>query len=229
MTRPFGNAAKDLTGKRFGRLTILGPTEERRQGQIVWHYRCDCGAEGVRVGGGLKRSRVVSCGCATADATRAVHQTHGQTDSRLYRVWSNMCARCHTPSSSIWEYYGGRGVVVCERWRGKGGFVQFYADMGQPPTAQHTLERINNDGNYTPENCKWVQGKRQPRNTRRTVRAPDGTAVVDLAEAAGLPRSTVVQRIQKLGWSLEKALSTPKVHNGRVPMPERPNSRRRAV
>lgn len=227
MSRPLGNASKDLTGKRFGSLVIVGASTARKQGQIVWDYLCDCGVRGQRVGGNLKRTKAASCGCQTASAIRAEHQTHGRTNSFVYRVWSSMCARCHTPSSSVWQHYGGRGVVVCAQWRGVGGFAQFLRDVGEPPDEKHSIERLNVDGDYTPNNCAWISSKRQARNTRRTVRAPDGTAVVDLAEAAGLPHSTVIQRIQKLGWSLEEALSTPKTHNGRVPMPERPHSRRR--
>lgn len=221
-----GNAAKDLTGKRFGHLTIIGPSCARKQGQIVWRYRCDCGNEGVRVGGNLKRRSVQSCGCRTPQRIRETHVTHGQTNTRLYCVWSNMLSRCNTPSSSVFKHYGGRGIRVCPRWQGNTGFVNFIADMGPLP-AGYTLERIDPDGAYTPGNCKWIPAKRQPRNTRRTMRAPDGTPVIDLCEQHGIPYTTVVQRIRRLGWDLDRALTTPKVHNGVIPMPERPTSRSR--
>ena len=149
-----------------------------------------------------------------------------KTSEFEWRVWYGAICRCKYPSSTIWRFYGGRGISVCERWTGKDGYARFLEDMGRAP-ANHTLERIDPDGDYTPENCKWVEKRRQARNTRRTVRAPDGTPVVDLAEAAGLPYSTVIQRIRRLGWSLDKALSEPKTHNGPMPIPERPHSRRR--
>lgn len=221
------NIPLQLTGKVFGKLTAISPTTERKSGQIVWLFKCVCGNFCKRVPGNVKRpgARVYSCGCATVEAIKLAHTTHGQTNSLTYRIWSDMKSRCFNPTSSIYKFYGGRGITVCERWASSDGFTNFIADMKEIPGPEYSIERINVDGNYEPANCKWLLRKQQARNTRSTMRAPDGTPVIDLAEKHGLSMSTVSQRIHRLGWSLEKALTTPKYHNGVIPMPERLHSR----
>jgi hypothetical protein len=150
-------------------------------------------------------------------------------ETYVWRCWYGMICRCTYPSASMWKFYGGRGIKVDPRWSGEDGFVNFLADMGPPPTESHTIERQNVNGDYRPGNCVWLPSKRQARNTRATWRAPCGTPVADLADAAGLPMSTVSQRVHKMGWSLDKALSTTKKHNGVRPMPDRPHSRHAAA
>ena len=215
----------NLGGRRFGSLTAIEPTAERKGGQVVWRLECDCGTHVYRPPSNLKRSRHQSCGCKTKEIIQQTHIKHGMSKRGIYRVWSDMKTRCMNPNSTAYRFYGGRGISVCPRWAGADGFEHFLTDMGPKPFSTATLDRKDPDGNYEPGNCHWLTKRRQPRNTRATWRAPCGTPVLDLAEAAGLPISTVSQRVNKLGWSLERALSTPKKHDGVRPMPERPHSR----
>jgi hypothetical protein len=149
---------------------------------------------------------------------------HGMTGTPTWNSWYSMVCRCSYPSQTVYKYYGGRGIKVCDRWLGRDGFSNFLADMGERPDGM-TLDRRERDGDYTPDNCRWRNHKQQMRNQRRTTYAPCGTSLQDLAEQAGIPIGCVRQRMDRLGWSLELALSVPKKHNGSIPMPNRPKSR----
>lgn len=128
--------------------------------------------------------------------------------SPSYSRWCGMKERCLNPNSHIWKYYGGRGITVCERWLGKEGFKHFYEDMGEPPKGM-TLDRRENGGNYSPENCKWSTWKEQAVNRRPGGVPPDPKSLRNKAKVAGLPYLQVYFRIKRGGWTEERALSTP--------------------
>jgi len=134
-------------------------------------------------------------------------------DSRVYQRWIGMKQRCQNPNSHIWKYYGGRGIKVCERWLGKEGFRNFYADMGEPNGL--TLDRINNDGDYEPGNCRWATMQQQMERRRRVGPEPNPASLRQKAKAAGLAYGLVYLRIRRGGWDEEKALTTPKQPRGR--------------
>lgn len=134
--------------------------------------------------------------------------------TRLFQRWNNMIRRCHDPQNNAYHNYGGRGITVCDRWREN--FANFYADMGDPPTEKHSLERINNDLGYSPENCRWATPREQSRNTRTNhflMWNGETKTIVDWSEdsriaALGIDNLLIANRL-KLGWNVEESLTTP--------------------
>lgn len=159
---------KDITGQRFGRLVALMPNHTGPRG-THWKCECDCGTIIVRRIGFLTSGDVKSCGCLkieAAIATGHANRKHGQTKTRFYGVWSAMIRRCYNNHTRHYPHYGGRGIKVCKRWR---KFENFMADMGTNPPGL-TLDRIDNDGDYSPGNCRWTTRAEQARNTRKALR-----------------------------------------------------------
>jgi len=155
--------ALDLRGQRFGRLVAIEPTDRRSRGVIIWRCICDCGNEHFTTSVRLHHKLVKSCGCL-----RGNYSYHGMFGTPTHKSWEGMKSRCNDPNNSSYKYYGGRGIKVCERWH---KFENFYADMGERPKGM-TLDRINNDGDYEPRNCKWATYKEQRANSRPISRGP---------------------------------------------------------
>jgi len=202
---------KDLTGQVFGYLTVLSAAGSDGR-KLWWNVRCSCGAVVQKVGAELQKGRTKSCGCRKIEMIRAAHLTHGNTQHPLYGVWASMRARCGRHSHPAYHNYGARGIVVCERWQ---SFENFWADMHPAWRSGLTLERLDNDGGYSPENCAWRDRKHQARNTRRSVQidTPEGRMTVDDAAAlTGISRSTLEYRRVK-GWPVERMFDKPDVRN----------------
>lgn len=155
----------DLTGCRFGKLTVLRVTGARG-GSSIWLCRCDCGAQKEVRRPLLVRGIAQSCGCASRYFGNSNRRTHGLSHFRIYGIWWKMVARCHDPEDGGYERYGARGIRVCDRWRNS--LQAFIDDMGHPPE-RHQIDRENNDGHYEPGNCRWVLKIEQNKNMRRTV------------------------------------------------------------
>src|SRR5215475_12310158 len=146
----------DLTGKRFGRLVVCWPSGIVG-GSVRWLCVCDCGQMAMTARSGqLLAGRIRSCGC------RKRHKTHGQSRTKVYDAWSGMIGRCSNRKLKAWKNYGGRGIKVCARWR---KFENFLFDMGFPPDGL-VLDRINNDGDYKPRNCRWATYSQSNKNRR---------------------------------------------------------------
>lgn len=178
---------------KFGRLKPirLGPVI-RMHRQIV--CLCDCGQEHTVALGNLRSGGVKSCGCLKRELLRAKLTEHGQTKTKIYRIWQNMLSRCQNSKLAAYKNYGGRGIQVCARWE---TFSNFYADMGQPPLGK-TLERKDTNGNYELKNCCWATAIVQANNTRRNHRVSiDGETktIAEWAREYGLSQQTLRTRI----------------------------------
>jgi hypothetical protein len=198
----------DITNQRFGRLTAL-QYHKYSGSASLWECICDCGRTSYVDQYALRKGTITSCGCWRNEKSRARAITHGKSKTRLYTNWSAMVRRCSSPSSKSFQWYGARGITVCDRWRES--FENFLADMGPPPSESHTLDRIDNDGNYEPSNCRWATAGEQNRNSRRTrlVTINGKTQCLkDWANEVGIHYVSLMTRLKK-GWSVEDAILTP--------------------
>ena len=162
----------DMTGKRFHRVTVLEQYDINQHQKVTWECLCDCGAVFVCVGSSLRNGSTKSCGCYQRENTRKIHKTHGMCQSSEYIIWQNMKDRCHNPNNKSYDQYGMRGITVCDEWLS--GFEGFYRDMGDRPSSKHSIDRIDNDGNYELGNCQWATSTEQARNKRLNPRNKSG-------------------------------------------------------
>lgn len=195
----------DLRGQRFGRLVVLDAEPVYERTKLRWLCRCDCGSEKRVTAAALRRGKSTSCGCYLRSLYGTTNVSHGTTRGGarhpLYAVWVGMKDRCCNPNCGGYKNYGGRGIVVCERWRND--FAAFIADMGPRPSPKHTLDRYpDNDGNYEPGNVRWATAKEQANNRRQRRDALtmniDGIDVPLRAAAAlfGVKYATLWKRLQ---------------------------------
>lgn len=196
-----------MIGKRFGRLVVL--EEAGHLGPfLAFSCQCDCGNITVVRGLSLRSKNTTSCGCLQKETAGSVNKTHGMRQSTEYRIWSNMLSRCTNPNVECYERYGGRGISVSEDWK---SFDKFYADMGKRPEGK-TLDRIDSDGPYSKENCRWATVAEQNRNTRRTQLVTfrgETKCLKDWATDQGIAYNTLRKRYVIYNWPFEKALLTP--------------------
>lgn len=186
----FKGRARDLTGETFGRLIIQGFAGRNQRGEYVWSCRCDCGKTTRVITSYLIRGLTKSCGCVWA--------THGLTGSPEYEAWRQMIQRCTNPRSRGWRNYGGRGILVCDRWRNS--FEAFLADVGPRPTPDHSLDRINNSRGYEPGNCRWATRQQQGRNRRTNVlltHEGHTLSAKEWAELLSVPHNRIYQRLYR--------------------------------
>lgn len=187
---------RDLTGQRFERLAILGYAGSRRGGGAIWRCQCDCGAVVECHSANLVNGRTKSCGCYKQDHPSTL--SHGKSKTTVHNVWCGMRQRCENESAEAFPLYGGRGITVCERWQ---LFENFLADMGEPPPGM-TIDRIDNDGPYSPENCRWATTTEQARN-RRSVAVVEWRGethtLPEWEQLTGIPRKVLWHRLKKVG------------------------------
>lgn len=200
---------RDLTGKKFGRLTVV-ERAKRGSPKAYWMCKCDCGNEHVVCGTNLTRGKVVSCGCYAKEKRSSDKTTHGGSYTRLYVIHRNMKRRCLYKKDREYPYYGARGISICDEW--KNSFEKFRdwaLENGYDETL--TLDRIDNNGNYCPENCRWATMKEQNNNTRSCVYVTINGETHTLSqwcEIKGINYYTVMAR-RRSGWSNEEAISIP--------------------
>jgi hypothetical protein len=196
----------NLAGKRFTRLLVIS-YEGQHKGGANWLVRCDCGEERVVKRRKLLSGEQKSCGCLRREAPP--RRTHGMAKSPEYTAWAAMKARCSNPKNRIFHLYGGRGITVCDQWAAS--FENFLKDMGPRPAPDLSIDRINNDGNYEPGNCRWADKPTQSKNRRTTSTLclnGETKTLSEWADIFGVGYRTVKDRINRLKWSAEKAVTT---------------------
>lgn len=196
-------------GDRFGLLEIIGFCQSIKNHGVAL-VRCDCGKEKSVFLHNLRADEAgtTSCGCRRIERSRAASVTHGLTDSPEYVAWCKVKERCMTPGCKSYDRYGGRGIKMCDRWLHS--FEMFLADMGKRPSSKHSVERVDNDGNYEPSNCIWGTPHQQARNRRSTVYVNVDGAKVSVAEAAelyGIPPLRIYRDVFRHGVSHEDAIA----------------------
>lgn len=211
---PSLGSGKDLTGARYGHLTIVSEapkastSRERR-----WNCLCDCGQHVIAWMNNLEKGRTRSCGCSLKGlAIGDKRSTHGHTRRRdvtpEYTAWGSMWTRCTNPKARGFEHYGGRGIKVHPDWK---SFERFLSDMGERPSSGHSIERRNVDANYSAANCYWGTAKEQCLNKRNTLRLSfqgETKSAVEWSEITGIPYHTLCFRIRS-GWTPERSLTEP--------------------
>lgn len=201
---------KDITGQRFGRLIVL-QLQEIRQLSVharaaFWLCQCDCGHTKIILGQNLRNGKTRSCGCLQPEIVSGRYKKF--TKHPLWAIWTNMLQRCKSVNHPSYHNYGGRGIFVVDAWQ---SFEQFIQDVGDRPTSQHTLDRIDNNGPYGPGNTRWATRAEQRRNARHAhlITFLDQTlCVTDWSKVTGIPRPTLSDRLRR-GWSDERTLTTP--------------------
>ena len=206
-----GRPLIDIVGQQFGRLTVkayLG----RKHHSSIWRCKCVCGNVVDVQGGALKNGTTKSCGCWQSDRMAGLNLKHGYARNGIrapeYKTWEGMRDRCRNPRNKSYNRYGGRGIKVCERWQ---EFHKFIEDMGPKPGGPYSLERIDNDGDYEPANCKWALSAEQGRNkSNNRIVSFNGRkmSLIDASIEANIPYKSLKSRLQK-GWDIERALKTP--------------------
>lgn len=207
--------AIDLSGQRFGRLIVIRLIETDIVG-AVWKCRCDCGNEVDVRASCLRSGNTRSCGCLIREVDKKIHTKHGKSDSRLYPIWSSMKDRCYNSKHRSFKHYGSRGITVCDEWlHDFNSFYEWAMASGydeNAPRGQYTLDRIDNDKGYSPDNCRWVTIKEQ-QNNRRSSRMitfnSETHTMYEWAKILGMPYKTLNNRINWRRWSIEKALTQP--------------------
>lgn len=192
----------DLTGRRFGKLTVIEFTGTRtRRRYKLWRCRCDCGEIALVDTTSLVSGNTKSCGCLI--------EHHKLRFTAEYRIWAAMKTRCYNPNSVGFARYGGRGIFICDEWLHS--FQTFYHDMGPRPSSSHTIERLDNDGPYSKANCVWATRKQQNRNkenSRRITYKGETLSLAEWTERLGASESFLKARLKR-GWSVQKAIETP--------------------
>ena len=199
----------DLTGKRFGRLSVIerDPTETRHG---KWLCVCDCGNSCSVYSTNLRRGTTVSCGCKKSERISILNKSHGMSKKRLYYEWTRMRSRCNNPENQDFSLYGGRGITVCPEWSDSFEAFRDWA-ISNGYRDDLTIDRKDNDGPYSPENCRWATQKEQQNNKRNnsyiTFNGRTQT-MKQWADEIGIDNATLWRRL-KTGWSIERALTEP--------------------
>lgn len=203
-----GRKSIDLKNKKFGKLTAISIDHKGNGSRVYWLCLCECGNKRIVSNDHLRCGDVTDCGCTRKHISH--WNKHLMSNSRLYRIWDLMKGRCYNSNRREYPNYGGRGIVVCDEWLESKNFIEWALNNGYDDGL--TLDRINNNGNYCPENCRWVDRKTQQNNRRNNrIITHNGISktITEWANDNGLPYYVLKKRLDVLGWSFEEAISKP--------------------
>lgn len=203
---------KDLVGRKFNMLTVIREDGKDKNGRIMWLCKCDCGNYHRTSSKYLLNGDSTSCGCRRTEILKKQSEltaTHRMTGTRIHGIWLGMKHRCENPKNSSYKNYGGRGIKVCAEWQ---TFINFYNwSITNGYAEDLTIDRINNDGNYEPSNCRWIDRKSQSNNTRKNhylTYKGQTKSMSEWADIIGINYSTLRARINNYNWTVERALET---------------------
>ena len=199
---------RDLTGQRFGRLTVMERADTR--GRVAWLCKCDCGNEIITRGDNLTGGGSISCGCYNREQSSKAHTRHGYSNSRLYRIWLKTKTRCYDSNQKRYNSYGGRGITVCPEWRESFEAFRDWA-LANGYRDDLTIDRKDVNGNYEPNNCRWITNQEQQNNRRDNhyiTYNGEKRTITEWARIFGISENALVHRINR-GWDLDRAMKTP--------------------
>lgn len=200
----------DITGNRYGKLIVVERAGTYKYGEVTWLCQCDCGKQSTVRSSSLRRGDTKSCGCIAAGLARKRLETHGMSKTRLFHIWSMMLERCYRSYNKSYPRYGGRGILICDEW--KNNFSSFYEWASSNGYSDAlSIDRIDNDKGYYPENCRWTTVKEQANNrsTNNLLSACGRTqTLVQWASERGVQPDTIAHRI-KHGWPVKCAIFAP--------------------
>lgn len=200
----------NLNGERFGRLTVISRSGSDRRGEALWVCKCDCGERAIIRGNKLRTGHTKSCGCLSKEVSGKTHRKHGMEGTRLYNIWINMKSRCKYEGNLEFKDYGGRGITFCKEWESFEPFMKWALENGYECTL--SIDRIDNERNYEPSNCRWSDACTQQNNKRNNHRLTvDGEThtIGEWATITGIKYDTIERRINAYGWKEKEAVSIP--------------------
>lgn len=197
----------DITGQKFGRLTAVKLASRNKHNKECWLFKCDCGKEKTIEKSMVRTGHSKSCGCLALEIRKIVATTHGKNNTREHRIWLGIKKRCLNKKHTTYQNYGARGIKICDRWLNS--FENFLLDMGNCPSNTHSIDRIDNNGNYEPNNCRWATRKEQNNNNRRNrLFQYEGSqyTLSQLCEKLNVKYHLIYDRLYVLNWTLEEAI-----------------------
>ena len=209
------STVKNLTGMRFNKLLVIryeGIRSKGRERFSRWLCKCDCGNETIALGIHIKIGNTKSCGCLSIEHARNMgfsKRTHGLSKSKERYAWEHMIKRCYSKTTDQFKNYGARGIIVCERWH---IFENFIEDMGMATSKKHSLDRIDVNGNYCKDNCRWATQKQQQQNRRNNYiieHLGEKKSLAEWCDILGLKYKLIYARLKQLGWSVDDAFTKP--------------------